>query len=421
MGEPSSERRGSPRLRGARGLSTLFVVAALVVACSSGGADVDGSGEPAADPTSRSTSEPIAASAEVEAFTGTLDEFYVVPDPLPAGEPGELIRTMPIEASDGEVGLRIMYHSTDADGADRAVTGVVYHPTDDPPEGGWPILAWAHGTSGMAAPCAPSRGPSVPPAFGVEGVRVATDYLGLGPEGELHPYLSAAAEGPAMVDSVAAARNLPDAGAGDQWVATGVSQGGHAALVTNEMAASRLPEATLLGTVAVAPGAQLSETYGDDIQTRIISAMVLFGAATEDPAIDPETYLAPDVYPVAKTAIEESCLGVTIADLLPFATTPDFFTIDPRTDPVGSAWLEENDPGQVVSESPLLLVQGGRDAIVVPARTDALVERLCGLGQVVERIDLPEADHDTVTGAAEPQITAWVAARFAGEPAVDDC
>jgi len=132
------------------------------------------------------------------------------------------------------VGLRVMYHSTDATGDDRAVTGTMYYPTAEPPEGGWPVVAWAHGTSGLAASCAPSRAPAPPPAFGVEGVRVATDYLGLGPVGELHPYLSAAAEGNAVIDGVAAARAMPEAGAGDQWVVAGVSQGGHAVLVTNE-------------------------------------------------------------------------------------------------------------------------------------------------------------------------------------------
>jgi pimeloyl-ACP methyl ester carboxylesterase len=405
--------------------SGLLVVAVLVAACSDddGGADA-ASDDDAATESSGSVTTTTAApdtTVEVEQFSGTVDEFYEVPDPLPAGEPGDLIRTMPVEAPEGEAGLRIMYHSTDAGGADRAVTGVVYHPTGEAPDGGWPILAWAHGTSGMAAPCAPSRDPWEPPGFGVEGVRVATDYLGLGPVGELHPYLSASAEGHAMVDSVAAVRALPDVEAGDRWVAAGVSQGGHAALVTNEMAAERLPDVELLGTVAIAPGAQLSQTYGDDIQTRIISAMVLFGAAAEDPAIDPQDYLAPEVYPAAKAAVEDSCLSEVIADLLPFAGTADFFTTDPRTDPVGLAWLEENDPGQVAAPSPLLLVQGGRDAIVVPARTEALYERLCGIGQVVERIDVPEADHDTVTGEADEQIRAWIADRFAGEPAVDDC
>ena len=403
-----------------RALPALLTALVLVAACSGDSGGTDDAGAGGSSGTEAGT-EAAAAPAEVEEFTGPVEDFYAVPDPLPAGEPGDLIRTMPIEAPAGEAGLRVMYHSTDAEGDDRAVTGVVYYPTEAPGDEGWPIVAWAHGTSGLAAACAPSRVPMAPPGFGVQGVRVATDYIGLGPDGELHPYLSAAAEGHAVIDGVAAARALPEANAGDRWVVTGHSQGGHAALVTGEMAAERLPEAELLGTVAIAPGSQLAETYGDDVQTRIITAMVLFGAAAEDPAIDPRDFLGPEAYEAAAGVVEDTCLGEIIAALVPVAASPDFYVTDPRTDPVGSAWLEENDPGQVASDAPLLLVQGGQDAIVLPARTEALFERLCGLGQVVERIDLPDANHDTEPSEAGDEIAAWLDARFAGEPAADDC
>ena len=361
------------------------VAVALAAACSGG--DDGGSGA-AGDDTGAGAEEstPPVAPAAVEAFTGPVEGFYDVPDPLPAGEPGDLIRTMPVDAPPGEVGLRVMYHSTDAEGEDRAVTGVVYHPTAAPPEGGWPIVAWAHGTSGLAAPCAPSRGPVAPPAFGVEGVRVATDYIGLGPNGELHPYLSAAAEGHAVVDGVAAARALPDAHAGDRWVLTGHSQGGHAALVANEMAADRLPDVELLGTVAIAPGSQLAETYGDDFQARIITTMVLFGAASEDAAIDPRAYLSPEVYAAAAPVVQDQCVGDIINALVPLAGSPDYYVTDPRSDPVGTAWLEANDPGQVVDE-----------------------------------VFLPTANHHTEPSEGGPAIEAWLAARLAGDPAPDDC
>jgi hypothetical protein len=396
-------------------ITAAVAVAVLASACSGGGGTADGSDRDEAG------ADVSAAPAEVERFSGPVDAFYDVPDPLPAGEPGDPIRTMPVEAPAGEAGLRVMYHSTDAEGDDRAVTGVVYHPTGEPPGGGWPIIAWAHGTSGMAAPCAPSRNPGPPPDFGVHGVRVATDYIGLGPNGELHPYLSAAAEGHAVIDAVTAARALPEARAGDRWAVAGVSQGGHAALVTNEMAADRLPDAELLGAVAIAPGSQLGESYGDDLQARVITAMVLFGAAAEDPAIDPRDYLGTDAYTATAEAVEDGCIGDVIEDVAPLAASPDFFTTDPRSDAVGTAWVAENDPGQVASESPLLLVQGGQDPLVVPARTAALFDRLCGLGQVVHQVDVPTANHDTITTEAGDPIAAWLAARFDGKPAPDDC
>lgn len=408
------------RNRLGRAAIAVLAVVALAVSCSS---DAGGSNDQGATDGAGSTEaeEPTAASdpAVVE-FEGSVDEFYEVPEDLPAGEPGDLIRTMPVEAPAGEAGLRIMYRSTDAEGDERVVTGVVYHPTEEPPEGGWPIVAWAHGTTGLAASCAPSRGPSGSPGFGVKGVRVATDYIGLGPVGELHPYLSAAAEGNAVIDGVDAVRAVPEANAGDEWVVVGVSQGGHAALVSNEMAADRLPDAELLGAVALAPGAQLGETYGDELQARIITTMVLVGVAAEDPTVDLADYLSPDAL-AASSVIEEGCMGDIIGEMPAAAAAPDYWVTDPRTAPVGEVWLEENDPGQVAAESPLLLVQGGKDILVLPARTDSLFARLCDLGQVVERLDVAEADHDTVVDLSEDDVSAWVAARFAGEPPTDDC
>jgi pimeloyl-ACP methyl ester carboxylesterase len=242
----------------------------------------------------------------------------------------------------------------------------------------------------------------------------------LGPEGEIHPYLSAAAEGHAVIDGVAAVRNLPDAHAGDRWVVAGVSQGGHAALVTNEMAAERLPDAELVGAVALAPGSQLGRTFGDDLQVRVITTLVLVGRAAEDPTVRLADYVSPEVQDAA-TIIERECIGAITTGMVGVATSPDYFRKDPRTDSIGKEWLEQNDPGQVVAESPLLVVQGGQDVVVLPARTDALMEQLCGIGQVVERIDVPAADHNSVVTDAGDQVSEWIAARFAGTPAPSGC
>jgi Secretory lipase len=395
--------------------ATLALVTLLAAACTS-----DGQAEPQADDSAGTTDATLGVEIDVEEFTGTVDEFYRVPDPLPEGAPGDVLRTMAIDAPDGTTGLRIMYLSDDAQGEPRAATGMVHHPDAEAPDGGWPVVAWAHGTSGLASQCAPSRTPSPPPDYGIEGVYVSADYIGLGPEGEVHPYLSSAAEGHAVIDAVAAAHSLPQVGAGDEWVVAGVSQGGHAALVTNEMAAERLPDLPLLGAAALAPGAELALGYGDVLQIRVITTMALVGVAAEDPEIVLENYLSPAVLE-ASSVIETGCVGDIIDRMAPIAGAPDYFLVEPSTDPVGLAWLEENNPGLVAGEAPLLLVQGGADALVVPARTDALFARLCSVGQVVERLDVPTATHDSVVDESLTEVGAWLQARFAGEPATDDC
>ena len=53
---------------------------------------------------------------------------------------------------------RILYPSTSASGTDVAVSGFFAHKPDGaPPEGGWPLIAWAHGTVGLGDSCAPSH------------------------------------------------------------------------------------------------------------------------------------------------------------------------------------------------------------------------------------------------------------------------
>lgn len=163
------------------------------------------------------------APPKPEVFEGSDDDFYVRPVPLPAGDPGDLIRYGVIGTQDlgdhhTRTTVRVMYHSEDASGADRAVTGIITYPDAPHPEQGWPVVSYAHGTAGMAPRCAPSRDGRAAPGWGVEGVWAATDYVGLGPMGEIHPYLSKASEGNAVIDIVTAAGQIPDSGAGERWV-----------------------------------------------------------------------------------------------------------------------------------------------------------------------------------------------------------
>src|SRR5271169_5546407 len=60
-----------------------------------------------------------------------LSKFYDTPSPLPAGKPGELIRSEPSEAYSLAADLaviRIVYHSRSASGGDVATSGVVLVP-----------------------------------------------------------------------------------------------------------------------------------------------------------------------------------------------------------------------------------------------------------------------------------------------------
>src|SRR5690625_5256057 len=104
-------------------IATVSVLMALV-ACSSGS---DGDTARVESSEQVEGSEQDDAPSIPEPFEGDVEEFYRVPDPLPDGEPGDLIRIQPLETDSGEEGTRIMYLSEDRTGAPRAVTGTVHH------------------------------------------------------------------------------------------------------------------------------------------------------------------------------------------------------------------------------------------------------------------------------------------------------
>ena len=66
-------------------------------------------------------------------------------------------------------------------------------------------------------------------------------------------------------------------------------------------------------------------------------------------------------------------------------------------------------------------MQGDADPVVVPARTEALLARLCGLGAEVERVTIPGGRHDVLREVRSTVVADWLDARFAGEPPGSSC
>src|SRR4051794_18935922 len=92
---------------------------------------------------------------------GGVPAFYAWSGKTPA-KPGRMLRA---EAAADKTPLanagsstRILYTSTDGiDGRKLTyVSGELYLPKGKTPKGGWPLMAWAHGTVGIADKCAPS-------------------------------------------------------------------------------------------------------------------------------------------------------------------------------------------------------------------------------------------------------------------------
>jgi pimeloyl-ACP methyl ester carboxylesterase len=160
--------------------------------------------------------------------------------------------------------------------------------------------------------CAPSLMPDLAGTiWGLAGmmaqgyVVVATDYPGLGVPGMIHPYLIGASEGRAVLDSVRAARDLPDAGASNRLAVWGHSQGGQASLYTGELAASYAPDLKLVGVAAAAPATYLVELFDADktsSEGKELTAMTVLSWSRLE-SLPATTIVEPDAVPAfEKTA-----------------------------------------------------------------------------------------------------------------------
>jgi hypothetical protein len=196
-----------------------------------------------------------ASRVETAQQQEALDPFYSPPDPLP-GPPGTLIRTEPLGVTvPGATAYRMLYVSERPDGTPAVSGGMVFLPDGAAPAGGRPVVAWAHGTLGMGASCAPSRSDNpladtdnwLDQMMQLGWVVTATDYVGIGTPGP-SLYLVAQSEVRDLVNAVRAARSMPDADAGTRYVTFGHSQGGHTSVWSGHLAATYAPELQLLGS-----------------------------------------------------------------------------------------------------------------------------------------------------------------------------
>jgi dienelactone hydrolase len=350
--------------------------------------------------------------------------FYDPPKNLPRGH-GGLIWSRRITPQTPVAGVRstrlVLYTSTAPRGKKSAVSGYVSVPRGKAPKGGWPVITWAHGTTGIADTCAPSRGiTSGPPesflrTWVAAGYAVAaTDYQGLGTPG-IHPYLVGTAEGRSVLDIVRAARQL-DSSIGRRMIVTGVSQGGQSALFAASLAGRWTPDLKLRGTISYAPGSHLAEqkdllpALTSPSSLSAVAAMILSGAITTSPDIepakiltDPALALFPQVNRICLPALSQPDSFGGLAPSTLIRDGADTTELDRA--------LEAMNPA-VKIDGPILLAQGSADSTAFPFYTDQLNGELEAKGDNVTYMTYPGVDHGGIVDAAEADAMAFFESRL---------
>ncbi len=414
-------------MRAARALRGAAVATTLALAACGGG------GDGASPPTSGPATTTAAPSTIAPGTTGpaTTDAAPAPSDPGDA--PGAVLASEAVDAGGLRARARfVTYRSTSLPGDPIEVTGLVVVPDGEPPPGGWPVLSWAHGTTGVADRCAPSRSgvgsiPLLDDHLAAGFVVAATDYEGLGTPG-VHPYLVAGSEGRSVLDAARAARAVaaevagPGA-AGDLVALAGHSQGGHAALAAASLASDWAPELDVVGAVAIAPAADVEVIvpflFGSALGMSL-GAYVAAGWPEAHPELDAADLLTDEGLALAAAAAgtdggEGACVGAVLG-LVGDRDVADLVGTAPGDRDDWTARAAENaiDPADLVAV-PTLVAQGGADVVIPAPLTAAFVERACAAGVATTEVVVAGADHVSIVTAASAELHDWLRARVAGD------
>ena len=382
---------------------------------------------------SESSAAPTPHGIRANVTTYAPDAFYD-PPPDASRQPGALLRSEPLKdvvVPPGMHGWRILYSTTVDDNTPATAVAIVFAPAD-PPAGPRPVIAWEHATTGLLQKCmpsllsAPSKGIPWRSRIVTAGwVVVATDYSFAEKDGP-HPYLIGEGEARATLDSVRAARQMPELTLDKRMVTWGYSQGGHAALWTGIVGPRYAPDLDILGVVAIAPPADIKKILSINVEAdKRFGPYLALAYSRFYPDITFEQALRPE-------ALNASRQIANLCDFVPpedqerieaLVATFDGPALATGSNKALQSRLEQNTPDSPI-KAPLVIVQGLSDIVVPSSSTDSYVEERCAAGQRLEYWTFAGRDHVTIVQPGTPLeelLIQWTAERFANEPQASGC
>ncbi|KAH7308966.1 Alpha/Beta hydrolase protein [Stachybotrys elegans] len=344
---------------------------------------------------------------------------------------------------------RLLYTSTNLDGRVLPASAYILWPATLPSEQpgssnppAFPMVAWAHGTSGIFEPCAPSNYKAlqynfmVPFALALQGmVVVAPDYAGIGvgeyPDGEPIPHVYGALPAHAndVANAILAAREAFPILDPSPFVTAGHSQGGAIAWSFAERQARR-PVAGYRGTLAFAAGTDFIGT--------VIAANEALARGVTDPWVRASlglvqhstiagiTAMVPSFNFTGMTSIvrdrffnvasvARTCLAaynLLVADI-PSAQLSDSSWTDTS---VAQDFRKRTAAAGKEFAGPLLVIAGGADSAVPVGFIEKAVDATCA---AVDNADLEFVvyegqDHFPVIQASQSYWMQWIKDRLHG-------
>ncbi|MEH0420335.1 alpha/beta fold hydrolase [Streptomyces sp. B21-083] len=415
--------------------------------------------------TTATASDASSATEAVVSGGVEIPAFYTPPTTLPAAN-GAVVRSEPLPLAislptlDGPLpgrATRLMYRSTDSNGAPVAVTGAYIEPTAAWKGGGArPLVAVAPGTMGQGDQCAASMGLEHPlllngrtVSVGYEDVAiyrllatgaavVVTDYAGLGATDRLHTYVNRLDEAHAVLDAVRAARSLPGTSvtSASRVGLFGYSQGGGATAAAAELQPSYAPDITLAGTYSGAPPADLASVTKAIDGSELAGALgwSLNGFLQSDPTLRPlaEAHLNA-AGKAAMTDLSTMCVGDALlhygyAKSTKWTTDGESLSDIIASTPALQTFLNSQRIGTLNPQGPVRVATGTSDNLVPHKQARRLAKDWCAKGANVTYVPVilpnvvsPLLNHVTPLLADQGNAVNWLTDRLSGKPATSNC
>ena len=137
----------------------------------------------------------------------------------------------------------------------------------------------------------------------------------------------------------------------------------------------------------------------------------------------PDLALSDILTPAGVTAVEgigDKCSSEILSEFAD-KQAGDYFLASPLAVPAWKAAFTLNTPGTIATKVPIFIYQGDEDQIIPVEISKMLLDRYCAIGVTAYRKTYPNTDHTSVIPAALLDITAYVTARIAGQPAPTSC
>lgn len=326
---------------------------------------------------------------------------------------------------------RFMYTSIDNTGAVVPATAAILWPFTPKSFNGstnsYPLVAWAHGTSGVVRQCAVSNIRNLQYDFrsvytlaNVGYAVVIADYVGLGSD-EPFNYLAYKLHADDVVFAVKAAQSAFSQ-LSPQWVSFGHSEGGGVAWAIGErQAISPIPG--FLGTIAAAPPPfPISNT--PPVSNSVFTAFLSFTIA--------HLYglnLTAIFNPVPLQALQYvqsigGCNDAGYASLATFNASQIYSNTSWVASPPAVQFAADYSVGGRALGGPMLILQGSNDTVVGTAGAMLGFNLTCsaqGNNVSVQYVSVVGQDHNPSMYASQRLWLQWIEDRFNGLPTAQGC